>query len=398
MVSLISVIEFFLLFAGLIITLPVLVFVVQVVSSLFFRGESPVPELTGELTIAVLVPAHNEEELIARTLKPLSGIGSRGHHLVVIADNCTDKTAEIAATYNVDVVIRNNQELKGKGYALDAGVEHLRKLGSSPDIVVIIDADCETTSADIESLAARSFSLSSPVQALYLMTNTPNPGIRQKIAEFAWRVKNLVRPLGYQVLGLPCQLMGAGMAFPWNTLVGVRLANASIVEDLKLGLDLAEDGTPAIFYSDARVISYFPDSEASEKSQRVRWEHGHLGMISHVPALLMKSIMHRNYGLFALVLDLSVPPLALLVISLILFFMVTLGFALITGLLHPLALSLLLLVMLVGSVFLAWSKYATDVISFSDLLFVPVYILKKIPVYVRFIYARERRWIRTSRK
>lgn len=398
MESLISAIEILLLFTGLVIAVPVTVFVVQVISSLFFRGEAQAKKIPNEVSIAVLIPAHNEEALIARTLKPLIDVGSRGHNLVVVADNCTDKTAEIAAAFNANVVIRDNQEFMGKGYALDAGVEYLQKLASQPDIVVIIDADCETTLADIELLAAKSMGLSSPVQALYLMLNESEPGIRQKISEFAWRVKNLVRPLGYRVLGLPCQLMGAGMAFPWDTLAGVRLANASIVEDLKLGLELAEDRKPAMFFPDAKVTSYFPGSESSEKSQRVRWEHGHLGMISQVPGLIIKSISRRNLGLFVLALDLSVPPLALLVITLFFFFIVTLGFALSTSLLQPLVFSIMLLVLLISSVFLAWGKYATEVISLSDMLFVPVYILKKIPVYVRFIYARERRWIRTSRK
>jgi hypothetical protein len=59
--------------------------------------------------------------------------------------------------------------------------------------------------------------------------------LKSKVSEFAWCVKNLVRPLGYSNLGCPCQLMGTGMAFKWSTLSKADLANGNIVEDMKLG-------------------------------------------------------------------------------------------------------------------------------------------------------------------
>ena len=52
------------------------------------------------------------------------------------------------------------------------------------------------------------------LQALDLMRSPEGAGLKTRIAEFAWVVKNQVRPLGYHHLGLPCQLMGTGMAFP----------------------------------------------------------------------------------------------------------------------------------------------------------------------------------------
>jgi hypothetical protein len=71
-----------------------------------------------------------------------------------------------------------------------------------------------------------------PVQALYLMMAPADSQINYKVAEFAWRVKNWLRPLGLRALGLPCQLMGTGMAFPWEVIRRADLASASLVEDL----------------------------------------------------------------------------------------------------------------------------------------------------------------------
>jgi hypothetical protein len=86
-----------------------------------------------------------------------------------------------------------------------------------------------------------------PVQSLYLMTAPCESAINHQVAEFAWRLKNQVRPLGLRALGLPCQLMGTGMAFPWDIIRSAELASGFIVEDLKLGLDLADAGHPPVF-------------------------------------------------------------------------------------------------------------------------------------------------------
>ena len=79
------------------------------------------------------------------------------------------------------------------------------------------------------------------------MICSPNSAQRTRVREFAWRVKNWVRPLGLSSLGLPCQLMGTGMAFPWEVIADARLATGSLAEDLKLGLELAANGHPPVF-------------------------------------------------------------------------------------------------------------------------------------------------------
>ena len=118
------------------------------------------------------------------------------------------------------------------------------------------------------------------MQALYLMTAPIEAQVNQKVAEFAWRVKNWLRPLGLKASsGLPCQLMGSGMAFPWGLIRGGDLANSWIVEDLKLGLDLTSNGHPPLFCPSALVTSSFASSVGAADNQRQRWEFGHISMI-----------------------------------------------------------------------------------------------------------------------
>ena len=61
--------------------------------------------------------------------------------------------------------------------------------------------------------------------------------LKMRLAEFAWVIKNQVRPLGLHRLGLPCQLMGSGMASPWACINSADLATGHIVEDLNSELN-----------------------------------------------------------------------------------------------------------------------------------------------------------------
>ena len=146
--------------------------------------------------------------------------------MLVVADNCTDDTAAVARLSGAEVVDRQDSERIGKGYALDWGLGHLDK--DPPDVVVMIDADCRLAEGSIGRLTGACSMTKRPVQALYLMTVPDGSQINKQIAAFAWRVKNWVRPLGLGGLGLPCQMVGTGMAFPWSVIRTADLASGWI--------------------------------------------------------------------------------------------------------------------------------------------------------------------------
>src|SRR5262249_28274109 len=141
-----------------------------------------------------------------------------GDRVLVVADNCADDTAAVAAAAGAEVVQRRDPMCRGKGYALDFGVRHLAQ--DPPDVVIVVDADCAVAPGALARLASECSAGGRPVQALYLMHAPPGAGLRTRIAAFAWIVKNKVRPLGGQRAGWPCLLMGTGMAFGWMQLAG----------------------------------------------------------------------------------------------------------------------------------------------------------------------------------
>src|SRR4051794_23944625 len=115
--------------------------------------------------------------------------------------------------------------------------------------------------------------------------------------------------------------MGTGMMFPWTTIKDAQLASGSLVEDMKLGLDMAAAGSAPYFFPFAKVTSEFPLTKGGTESQRLRWVQGHIGTIlGSVPKLLWLGLRQRNPGLLALSLDVVVPPISLLGLLLVLLF------------------------------------------------------------------------------
>lgn len=373
------------------------VFAIETVVSLLFRARNTALKSERRARIAVLVPAHNEAAGIAGTLDNIKGQLQSDDRLLVVADNCSDDTANIAATKGAEVSIRFDSTRIGKGYALDWGLRQLEQ--DPPNIVIVLDADCRLTPFAIDRLASACQQTERPVQALYLMTAPPGSGINHQVAEFAWRVKNLVRPLGLMALGLPCQLMGTGMAFPWAVIRSADLCNGHIVEDVKLGLDLARSGCPPLFCPAAQVTSTFPTSAEASKKQRQRWEHGQLALVcaTAIP-LLLEAIRRRNLGLLILVFDLLVPPLSLFVAALTTTVLASALLAFFGQDLLPLTIGASGLIVFGLAVVLAWMAYGRSVLPAKSLALVPSYLLMKASHYASALRSgRTVEWVRTDR-
>lgn len=346
--------------------------------------------------VAVLVPAYNEAQGIAATVAGIRAQLRAGDRILVVADNCDDDTAEQALAAGAPVLERHDLSARGKGYALDAGVRQLAL--SPPEVLIIIDADCRVKAGSITHLACTALETQRPVQALDLMRAPRGAGLKIRIAEFAWIVKNKVRALGFHHLGLPCQLMGTGMAFPWPLIAQASLANGHLAEDMKLGVELARAQAAPVFCPEACVISYFPSSDEAARMQRTRWEHGHMGMIMQegLP-LLWQGIRERNRALFAMALDMCVPPLALLTLLSCALFAVTAMNFLIFAYAAPLVLASVLLVALTLAILLSWQRFGQQLLSLKDLFSALAYACWKLPLYMKFFVNRQLEWVRARR-
>ena len=379
------------------LAIPVAVVCIQCLAAVL-PGRTPHNTTPGRRPrIAVLVPAHNEQAVLAETLEAIKAQLNTGDRLVVVADNCTDDTAHLARETGAEVVERNDAGRRGKGYALDCGIRYLEH--DPPETVVVLDADCEPESGAIVRIAHQAAAIGRPVQACYTMESSGRPNTKETVSRLAFIVKNLVRPLGLKRLGMPCLLTGTGMAFPWPIIATASLADGNIVEDMNLGINLAIDGHPAILCSEARVTSRMPERPEAAAGQRKRWEHGHLHtLLNQVPRLTNHSVLKRKPSLAVMALDLSVPPLALLSLLLGLAFggCMLAAFA---GLSHyPALICAASIASLAACIAAAWFKFARRTIPVNSLLMIPLYVAWKIPIYLSFAIRRQETWVRTERK
>jgi glycosyltransferase involved in cell wall biosynthesis len=360
--------------------------------------EGALPAASSGPRFAVLVPAHNESSGITSTLTSLRAqLGARDR-LLVVADNCSDDTAAVAAESGASVIERHDPERRGKGYALAFGLEHLAQ--DPPEVVIIVDADCQVSPGSLVRLAQLAHDRERPVQADYVLEPPERPQGVAVISALAFLVKNRVRPRGLAALGMPCLLTGTGMAFPWAVIRKAPPTDDNLVEDMVMGLALAQLGYAPILCADARVSSSLPDRTQAARSQRKRWEHGHLAtLLEYGPKLLLQGIGRARLELIALALDLMVPPLSLLVALIVASLLFTAGGVLLGASAIPALICLGNLAALGCGVLLGWFVHGRSLVRARDLGAIPLYVLWKIPLYFGF-FARGRhtRWERTERK
>jgi cellulose synthase/poly-beta-1,6-N-acetylglucosamine synthase-like glycosyltransferase len=266
---------------------------------------------------AVLIPAHDEERLIAATVTRVIGqdYPSDLFGVHVVADNCTDGTAAAAAVAGAEVHERTDPTRPGKGPALQWLMAGLDARGERPDAYVFIDAD---TLADPSFLTAIDRAMAggaTVVQGHYAVRDAgDSPVVAFRAAAMALR--NFLRPLGRTAIGGSAGLYGNGMAFAADVMRERRWTD-HLTEDVELHLDLLLDGTLVAFAPDAVVTAEMPDTLAASESQHERWEGGRLQLARrYLPRLKYQAVAGGPAPRVAYAdaaMDLLVPPLSVVV-------------------------------------------------------------------------------------
>jgi len=388
--------SFLLTLLAIALSVPTALFCLEVLLSLLQRRRTAVAELATGTRVAVLIPAHNEQAVLAATLITLLPTVPSGGRVLVVADNSTDGTAAIARQCGAEAIERIDRDRRGKGFALDFGIRHLSQ--DPPEVVVFLDADCRVRPDTVRLLAVAAMASQRPVQGLNLCDPDPKGSVLQLVSGLAFRFKNLVRTLGLVRLADMCHLTGTGMALPWKLVEHASLASGNVVEDMQLGIDFALAGRPPLFLPEARVDSPLPQERAAARTQRTRWEHGHLKtLLTQSPRLARLALRHCRLDLLWLALDLAIPPLALLITAL----SAATVLAIAAWLLGTSAVPALLLASacatLAAAVLLGWAVHCRQQVPLRALLSAPFYVAAKLPIYLAFLRKRQQAWIRTER-
>ena len=261
----------------------------------------------------IVVPAHDEEAVIASTLSSIAALRYPAERVrvTVVADNCTDRTAEVARLAGVRVLERRDPGRRGKGHALSFAFADVMR-SSTADAVVVVDADTIVSPGLLRIFAERLAAGESVVQARY--------GVRDESASWRGRLMSLafvlfhdVRSLGRERLGLSCGLRGNGMCFTRGVLERVPYAAHSLVEDLEYGIELGLAGVRVAYAHHALVRGDMPAGSRASRTQRDRWEQGRAAIARRYRGPLLRAGMRRGGRVpLDLAADLLVPPLTTL--------------------------------------------------------------------------------------
>jgi cellulose synthase/poly-beta-1,6-N-acetylglucosamine synthase-like glycosyltransferase len=280
----------------------------------------PLPPSSRKLRFDVIVPAHNEESVIAEAVASLKRIDwpADQFRVVVVADNCTDFTVEIATAAGAHVMQRRDLENRGKGYALDFAFKASRGRQWA-DAVVVVDADAQVSSNILEAFARRIERGERAVQAHYGVSNT-DASWRTRLLSIAKAAFHIVRSRGRERLELSCGIRGNGWCVTHALLDQVPYRAFSLTEDLEYGIALGMAGFRVAYADEAHSDAEMVSGEKDSRKQRQRWERGRFQLMrSKTLPLLWRALGTRSRVCLDLALDLLVLPLSYVALNVVAF-------------------------------------------------------------------------------
>ncbi|AIQ51175.1 glycosyltransferase family 2 protein [Paenibacillus sp. FSL R7-0331] len=257
-----------------------------------------------EKSFAVLVAAHNEEEVVGALMENLKQLNYPQdlYDVFVICDNCTDGTAKIVREHGMNACVRTNNNLRGKGYAIEWMLKELWAMPRQYDAVVMFDAD---NLAHTEFLMEMNNDLCSGAKVIQGYIDTKNPEDSWITAAYGvsyWYINRLWQ-LSRHNLQMANFLGGTGMCFETALLKEMGWGATSLVEDLEFTMRSASKGVYPKFNYDAKVFDEKPLTFKASSRQRLRWMQGHFTVARrYFFPLLWQSIKERSLTKFDLAL------------------------------------------------------------------------------------------------
>jgi len=345
-----------------------------------------------------VVPAHNESAGIQATVESLLAVDYPRDlfEVVVVADNCQDDTASKAQAAGASVLVRNDTQNRGKGYALHHAFAATE---ATVDAVVVIDADTLVSPNILRAFSWQRERGAQAIQADYAVRN-PTASWRTRLIAIAFGSFHIVRSRARERLGLSCGLRGNGMCFSTALLRQVPHQAFSVVEDVEYGLRLGEAGHRVYYADSAHVFGEMVSSAAASSSQRRRWEEGRKLLVRQHGLRLLKAGFTRRSGLLIdLALDLLVPPLSRIATGALLGCLLALGLAM-TSKNAGIALGAygFCVASVVAYVLRGWMLSRTGLRGLLDLGLSPVYVVWKLSLRFRRPANASTDWVRTKRE
>lgn len=278
-----------------------------------------------EMRFAVFVPGHNEERVIGNLIDSLKlqDYPQELFDIHVVADNCTDHTADVARMHGAVVHERTDDEKRGKGFAIEWMIEQLTWSKQHYDAIVMFDADNLVDPAFLAIMNDKLCSGSKVIQGYLGVKNPFDTWISVSLAITYW-FDNRMWQKARQNLGISCALGGTGLCIDYALLQDIGWNATGLTEDLEFGVRCVARGIIPQWAHDAKVYDEKPTGFTASFRQRLRWQQGHFQCAKEYMIPLMKQgIARRNLAKFDMAVYLFQPmrSLILFLAAMLMFFL-----------------------------------------------------------------------------
>ena len=263
-----------------------------------FKKEKPAAADGEKHRYAVLIPARNEEAVIGGLLESIrkQDYPQELISVYVIADNCTDRTAECSEQYGAKVIRRFNKVQVGKGYALDYALKRIDQEEGidSFDGFLVFDAD---NVLDPGYFSAMNRTYSQGYEIITSYRNSKNYGTNWITAGYGlWFIRESRFLNGARMkIGSSCAISGTGF------LVSSKVIRQDggwkyhlLTEDIEFSTDHIIRGYKIGYCKDAVLYDEQPETFKASWNQRLRWTKGFYQVFAHYGRGLLGGIFKRH--------------------------------------------------------------------------------------------------------
>ena len=293
--------------AALTLTLPGSAYLAVLTAAALRPARTPANPAGEAQRLVIVVPAHNESLNLLRTLHSLQRdrAGDAATRIVVVADNCSDDTAEVAGAAGAEVLERHDPLHRGKGHALRFAFGTLH----DADAFIVVEADTDVEPGFLRAMRSALASGADALQCRYGVRDALSHR-RATLADVALGAWNVLRPRGRAALGLSAGILGNGFALSRRALQVVPYSADSIVEDVEYHHLLVLAGLRVQWVDTACVRGDMPADRGAAAQQRARWEGGRLRLLARRGPALLGRVLTGGWRLADPLLDLLLWPLA----------------------------------------------------------------------------------------
>jgi cellulose synthase/poly-beta-1,6-N-acetylglucosamine synthase-like glycosyltransferase len=338
----------------------------------------------------IIIPIHNEEKVIEKTIEYLLKIDYEKNlfKIIFILDNCNDKSLEIIKRFNLDYLEKNDNELKGKSFALKWLIKNYKEINKFSKIV-ILDADSLIDKKFLKEIFDyESYKIIQGFVNPIFNKNSISSSVSAYSEILSQKIKDLIKTkLNWSVL-----LRGTGMVIDKDIFVKYLQLLKTQIEDTELSIQLVKNGYKIKFIPEAVIYDPKPLNIKQASNQRARWLYGQFQIIKYYWKDLIK-IAFSGIGNFFFVLDVILKPKTLFYILkflfLILFILTNFPYRTFFIIILSILISIDILYFLIGGLFVEDKKH-----YYKTLLFSPIYIIIWFISIIKMILVRGSRWLK----